>query len=84
MLAGASYMDAGLIYGVAFQSVYSILWDVVDAINETPSVGPFKFRLTEAACKTSADKWQVGVWRLHYIVRFFASYLPLPGLPPSS
>ena len=59
VLAGDSYMDVGLIYGVAFQSVYSILWDVVDAINKTPTVGPFRLPQTEADCKKSADKWQV-------------------------
>lgn len=52
-------MDVGLIYGVGFQTVCHILWEVIDAINKRPSVGPFRFPQTEADCKVSADKWQV-------------------------
>lgn len=52
-------MDVGLIYGVAWQTVYNILWEVIDAINTTPAVGPFRFPQTAADCKVSADKWQV-------------------------
>lgn len=59
VLAGGSYLDIGLLFGVAFQSVYQILWEVIDAINSTPSVGPFIFPQTESDCRRQADKWQV-------------------------
>eukprot|EP00903_Cladosiphon_okamuranus_P019433 g17868.t1 len=58
VLAGGSYLDIGLLFGVAFQSVYQILWEVIDAINSTPSVGPFFFPQTEADCRRQADRWQ--------------------------
>ena len=43
MFAGASYTDVALLFGIAKGSVFHILWQVVDAINNTPTVGPFFF-----------------------------------------
>lgn len=61
-------MDIALIYGVAFRTVYQILWEFVDAINATPSVGPFTFPQTEVDCKIAADKWQVCVAVIYRII----------------
>lgn len=54
-------MDVGLIFGVAFQTVYQIRWEVIDAINSTPSVGRFTSPQTESDCRRQADKWQVKI-----------------------
>lgn len=61
VLAGGSCMDVGLVFGVAFQTVYQILWEVIDAINSTPSVGPFTFPQTESDCRRQVDKWHVKI-----------------------
>ena len=43
MFTGASYIDVALLFGIAKESVFHIMWQVVDAINNTPTVGPFFF-----------------------------------------
>ncbi|CAB1117881.1 unnamed protein product [Ectocarpus sp. CCAP 1310/34] len=44
MMAGASYLDVAVLFGVSKETVFSILWQVVDAINSTAAeVGPFVF-----------------------------------------
>ena len=42
-LAGGSYLDVAARFGVSHSSAYTIMWAVVDAINNTPEVGPFFF-----------------------------------------
>ena len=43
MLAGGSYLDVAARFGVSHSTVYTILSEVIDAINNTPEVGPFFF-----------------------------------------
>ncbi|CAN0429722.1 unnamed protein product [Pylaiella littoralis] len=50
MLAGGSYIDIALLFGVAIPIVFLIMWQVIDAINKTPAVGPFYFQQTEEEC----------------------------------
>lgn len=59
VLAGGSYMDAGVIYGIGFNTVYACLWNVIDGINRTKTVGQFRFPQKESDCKIAAEKWQV-------------------------
>lgn len=59
MLAGGNYMDLAVLFGVGIPTVFSILWQVVDAINKTPAVGPFYFPQTEEQCARAARGWKV-------------------------
>lgn len=61
ILAGASYWDVALMFGLAKPTVYLILWQVIDAINNTPAVGAFYFPQDEAACLRHAEQFKVGV-----------------------
>ncbi|CAN0022182.1 unnamed protein product, partial [Pylaiella littoralis] len=58
MLAGGSYIDIALLFGVAIPIVLLIMWQVIDAINKTPAVGPFYFQQTEEECAQAAGKWK--------------------------
>ena len=60
MFAGASYIDVALLFGIAKESVFHITWQVVDAINNTPTVGPFFFPQTREECTRQAKEWEVG------------------------
>lgn len=60
MFAGASYIDVAVLYGIAKESVFHIMWEVVDAINNTPTVGPFFFPQTVEECTRQAREWEVG------------------------
>ena len=60
ILAGASYLDVALLFGIANETVFHILWEVVDAINNTPKVGPFFFPRTREECARQAKEWEVG------------------------
>lgn len=59
MLAGGSYLDVAPRFGVSRSMVYTILWEVVDAINNTPEVGPFFFPQTVADCRKFAAQFKV-------------------------
>ena len=61
MFAGASYIDVALLFGIAKESVFHIMWQVVDAINNTPTVGPFFFPQTREECTRQAKEWEVGI-----------------------
>ncbi|CAB1109577.1 unnamed protein product [Ectocarpus sp. CCAP 1310/34] len=50
MMAGASYLDVVVLFGESKETVFSILWQVVDAINSTAEVGPFFFPQSEDEC----------------------------------
>lgn len=60
MFAGGSYIDVCLLFGVSKESVFNIMWEVVDAINNTPAVGPFFFPQTVEECARQAKDWEVG------------------------
>ena len=60
MFAGASYIDVALLFGIAKESVFHIMWQVVDAINNTPTVGPFFFPPTREECTRQAKELEVG------------------------
>ena len=47
MLAGGSYLDIALRFGISQSTVFTIMGKVVDAINNTPEVGPFFFPQTD-------------------------------------
>ncbi|CAN0340857.1 unnamed protein product [Pylaiella littoralis] len=57
MLAGGSYTDIALLFGVAIPTAFLIMWQVIDAIKKTPAVGPFYFPQTEE-CAQAAGKWK--------------------------
>lgn len=59
ILAGASYLDVMVLFGLGQTTVFTIMWEVVDAINKTPAVGGFFFPQTEADCQLAAGRWQV-------------------------
>ena len=61
ILAGASYLDVSVMFGLSVTTVYDILWQVVDAINNTPEVGPFVFPKTEFDCRGHAARFKVGL-----------------------
>ena len=54
MLAGASYIDVAVLFGIAKETVFHVLWQVVDAINSTPAIGPFFFPQTVDDCTRAA------------------------------
>ncbi|CAB1104477.1 unnamed protein product [Ectocarpus sp. CCAP 1310/34] len=58
MMAGASYLDVAVLFGVSKETVFSILWQVVDAINSTAEVGPFFFPQSEDECTRQAAEWE--------------------------
>ena len=60
MFAGASYIDVALLFGIAKESVFHIMWQVVDAINNTPTVGPFFILQIREECTRQAKEWEVG------------------------
>lgn len=65
ILAGASYWDVVLMFGLSESAAYKILWEVIDAINNTPAVGAFDFPLTEEGCMRNANRFKVrpsGAW----------------------
>lgn len=64
MFAGASYIDVAVLFGIAKETVFKIMWDVVDAINNTPAVGSFFFPQTVAECTRQAKEWEVCVCAL--------------------
>lgn len=78
VLAGASYLDTGVMFGVALPTVYQNLWVVIDAINRTPEVGPFFFPRTEFDLRGHAARFKVGAF-----MRGQVPLAPAP-LPPLS
>ena len=62
MLAGASYLDVAVFFGVAKETVFHILWQVIDAINNTPEVGSFYFPQTVDTCARQAKEWEVRIF----------------------
>lgn len=52
-------MDAAVLFGIALPTTYVILWEVIDAINNTPEIGPFSFPQTESECGKHAARWKV-------------------------
>lgn len=61
VLAGGSYWDAAVMFGLAAPTVYFILWQVIDAINKTPGIGEFYFPQDEATCLRHAERFKVGL-----------------------
>ena len=61
MFAGASYIDVALLFGVAKETVFHIMREVDDAINNMPSVGPFFFPQTEE-WRSAPGKRRSGRW----------------------
>lgn len=59
MLGGGSYHDLEQNYGLPAVTLYSCLWDVVDAINTTAEVGPCLFPQTSEECAAFAAKFKV-------------------------
>lgn len=59
MMAGASYIDVAVCFGVSKETVFKVLWQAVDAINNTPEVGPFKFPQSVQSCSRQAKLWEV-------------------------
>lgn len=59
ILAGGSYLDVAALFGLATATVYDILWDVIDAINDTPAVGTFYFPQDYEACLAHAERFKV-------------------------
>lgn len=59
ILAGASYLDVAVLFGIPKETVFHVLWEVVDAINNTPEVGPFFFPQTVEECARQAKEWEV-------------------------
>lgn len=59
ILAGASYLDVSVEFGLGLSTVHQILWQVIDAINHTDEVGPFFFPQSPAECRKNADRFQV-------------------------
>ncbi|CAB1114526.1 unnamed protein product [Ectocarpus sp. CCAP 1310/34] len=45
-------------FGLSVAVTYQILWEVVDAINNTPAVGAFDFPLTEEGCMRNANRFK--------------------------
>ena len=50
MPAGGSYLDIAPRFGISQSTVFTIMGKVVDAINNTPDVGPFFFPQTDEEC----------------------------------
>ena len=59
ILAGGSYWDVALMFGLSRAVTFEILWQVIDAINETPAIGAFDFPLTEEGCMRNANRFKV-------------------------
>lgn len=59
ILAGGSYLDVAVMFGLGLPTVYEIFWQVVDAINATPEVGAFNFPQDAAACLGHAERFKV-------------------------
>ncbi|CAB1102050.1 unnamed protein product [Ectocarpus sp. CCAP 1310/34] len=58
ILAGASYWDVTLMFGLSVPVTYQILWEVIDAINNTPAVGACDPPLTEEGCMRNANRFK--------------------------
>ncbi|CAB1100982.1 unnamed protein product [Ectocarpus sp. CCAP 1310/34] len=58
ILAGGSYWDVALMFGLSRAVTFDILWQVIDAINETPAIGAFDFPLTEEGCMRNANRFK--------------------------
>eukprot|EP00903_Cladosiphon_okamuranus_P005773 g5721.t1 len=58
ILAGASHLNVAILFGIALESVFHVLREVVDAINNTPEVGP-SFPQTVKECARRAKEWEV-------------------------
>ena len=59
MLAGGSYLDVAGRFGDPNITVFSIMWEVIDAINSTPEVDLFFFPQTVAECRRNAAIFKV-------------------------
>ena len=57
--AGGSYVNIAVLLGISKESVFNIMWQVVDDINNTPEVGPFFFPQTADECTRQAERWKV-------------------------
>ena len=53
-------MDVALIFRLATNTVYHVLWEFIDAINKCDEVGPFFSPQTESACAAFAADFKVG------------------------
>ena len=66
MLAGGSYLDIAQRFGISQSTVFTIMGKVVDAINNTPEVGPFFFPQTDEECRQFTAGFEVRVRVLVY------------------
>lgn len=58
ILAGASYLDVAVMFGLGLPTVYKTLWMVIDAINDTEEIGPFFFPTQEFDCRGHAARYK--------------------------
>lgn len=60
MLAGGSSLDVASRLGISHSSAYPFMLEVVDAINNTPEVGPFFFLQTVAEARRLVTRSMAG------------------------
>jgi len=60
LLAGASYLDLLEFYGMYKTTLYSCLWSVVNAINNTQCMGDIIFPGNRESCEELAVDFEVG------------------------
>lgn len=65
MLAGGSYLDIASRFGISHSMVYTIMWQVVDAINNCAEIGKFYFPQTEEECRPFAEAFEVRLRTVH-------------------
>lgn len=60
ILAGISYIDVAVKHGIAKETVYHILWEGVDAVNNMKEVSPFFLPRTLNGRRVHAARFEVG------------------------
>lgn len=62
MFAGASSLDLSFLYCIAKEAaVCAIMWEVADAISNTPTAGSFLSPQMRKECARQAKVWALGV-----------------------
>ena len=61
LLAGGSYLIIAQTFGVSQFTVFTIMWEIVDAINNTHEVDPFLVPQTDQECRRFAAGLEVRV-----------------------
>lgn len=59
--AGATYLDIGDRFDIGTNTLYTIMWEVIDAINNNGEVGAFYFPHTASDCERVAADFKVKV-----------------------